>query len=162
VIWLRILRWLSSFLAVRQIRSNSGSLYLERFKVFGWMPGDKRRWPFSVYLHRFHRPDNEPSGVLHTHPWRWSFSLVLSGGYTEERLTWRRSEWPPWPAGHGWITRRIRPFRLNIFRSGAAHRIDELHGECWTLFVAGPKDSSWGFLVPRRGLVPWRECLGKE
>src|SRR5271170_2836454 len=36
-----------------------------------------------VYLHKFHRGDSDEA--LHNHPWLWSRSFVLAGGYIEER-----------------------------------------------------------------------------
>src|ERR1700692_2623605 len=54
-----------------------GSPYLTRImfpRIFG----------VRVYLHHFHRPDNDRH--LHNHPWKWTKSFVLCGSYTEERL----------------------------------------------------------------------------
>lgn len=80
---LRFLGWLSSKLQRREICAENGVLYLERFRIFGWTPGSSRRYPFSIYLHRFHLQDLDD--VLHSHPWKWAISLVLAGGYTELR-----------------------------------------------------------------------------
>lgn len=160
--WLRLLRWVSAHLSGYAIRGEDGSVYLWRFSVIGY----EWRLPCALFLHRFVRPDNEERGVLHTHPWKWSVSLVLSGGYTEERINREFAAGPlasrfadaAWRRRFKvWHLRRVLPWRLNVFRAGSAHRIAELHGECWTLFLVGPKAGSWGFLVPGRGFVPWRE-----
>lgn len=38
---------------------------------------------FGIYLHKFHRGDDDLA--THSHPWRWAVSLILAGGYREER-----------------------------------------------------------------------------
>lgn len=138
-------RWLSLYLQRREICAEGGLLYLERFKIFGWMPGSKKSYPFSVYLHRFHLPDQDTAP--HSHPWKWCFSIVLSGQYLEMR-----------PEIDGFRWRWLKAGSLNVIRSDDFHRITSLHGEVWTLFVVGPKSSSWGFLVDGQ-LVPWRDRL---
>jgi len=135
------LNWLVLRLAVRLIRNEEGRTYLLRARLWGWMPGDDRK-AWSGYLHRFMLPDSDRA--LHNHPWRWSFSLVLAGGYEEERLDKTGKV----------ITRRVRPGMLNFLGRNSFHRVTELHGkETWSLFIAGPKFSSWGFLDPDKGFV---------
>lgn len=125
-----------------------GDLYLGRWYCFGRLPA--KYWPdvsavlgwlpISVYLHRFYRPDRERE--LHSHPWRWAVSLILTGGYLEER---RRGE-------HEVVTRRHDPGTLNLIRHGDFHRVETLRSEqVWTLFIAGPKVSTWGFWDPETG-----------
>lgn len=142
----RFLGWLVRRLKVRRIEAEDGLLYLERARLRGWMPDDRRDVRWSLYLHRFHRPDLDRA--LHNHPWKWAVSLVLAGGYTEEYLDSKGAQ----------RVRRLRPWRLNILTQNSFHRITELHGEVWTLFLTGPKVSSWGFLV-EGGFVFWRERL---
>jgi len=106
---------------------------------------------FNLYLHRFLRGDSDDAP--HSHPWPWSVSLVLWGGYTEERLIEVN--------GIKYMkTRRVWPLTLNVFRDGDYHRVVRLHGsQTWTLFLTGPKSSSWGFWVFGRGHVEWRQRL---
>lgn len=149
---LRLIRWAASLLPCRRIEAEDGQLYLERYRVFGWLPGSTWKGP-SLYLHRFHLPDQDRA--LHNHPWPWAVSLVLAGGYIEERLLGLRTNAQP-------VTeyRELRPGRLNVLSGvNAYHRITVLRGEVWTLFLTAPKGSSWGFLVPGRGHVEWRERL---
>ena len=80
----------------------------------------------NIFLHRFHRGDDDTA--LHNHPWRWAVSLVLVGGYSEER---RR--------GNDVDRREVRPLSLNIIRANDFHRVDLLEHDCWSLFVAGPR-----------------------
>ncbi len=99
------------------------------------------RWRFdtplgSVFLHRIALPDagRDP----HTHPFSWSWSLILKGGYTEHR------------GADGSDVRTYRAGRVNRFDVDTIHRIDRLTCDrpVWTLFVAGkPHGRGWGFVV---------------
>jgi len=153
---LRLIHWVAARLPRRDILAEDGRVYLERYRVFGWMPGSSWRGP-SLYLHRFRLPDQDTA--LHNHPWPRAVSLVLAGGYTEERLLGTMSDEL---GGTGSVIgqRRLRPGHLNIIRERDYHRVSELHGnETWTLFAAWPRTRSWGFWMPGRGHVPWRDRL---
>jgi hypothetical protein len=143
---LALLHWLAARLPCRQIADAGGTLYLERYRVIGAMNGRHRWFPFTVYLHRFHRPDLDRA--LHNHPWPWAFSLVLAGGYDELR---------PGLADWWHSVRTLKAGSVNWLRGYTFHRVAELHGETWTLFVVGRKVQAWGYDVPGRGFVPWRQ-----
>jgi hypothetical protein len=124
----------------------------------------------GVFLHWFHRSDADRE--LHCHPWRWSLSLGLWGGYEEERIEgawfqvgrtyfendrdWR--EETVREAAHRFgrvpriVRRRIGPGRLNFLRDKTFHRVTLFDPRgCLTLFIAGPKSTAlagttWGFL----------------
>lgn len=108
------------------------------------------QWPqgnFGVYLHRFHRSDEDQA--LHNHPWRWALSFVLAGGYREERRF-----------GNQVVQRDVKPLSFNFIRDVDFHRVDLYEHDCWSLFVVGPKISSWGFWDRKtRAFVPWREFI---
>jgi hypothetical protein len=114
--------------------------------------------PMGLYLHRFHRGDGDPE--LHNHPWRWAVSLILSGGYSEERRqtvdpggTWE-------PAVYRIIVRCLTPGMLNFIDSDDFHRVDLLADEAWSLFLVGPKFSGWGFWNRQTGaFTDWREFI---
>lgn len=130
---MRFLEWLASKLPSTTI-TVGGKPYLTRCYLFG----KDRTWG-NIYLHRFHSSDQ--GDELHNHPWEWSVSLILSGGYSEEfREGDGRETW--------WVNRREkRPGELNFIRAGDFHRVD-LHDEekgAWTLFFAGPRTKDWGF-----------------
>jgi hypothetical protein len=108
--------------------------------------------PLGLYLHRFHRGDDDQE--LHCHPWRWACSLILSGGYREERRV----------RGTDRVeTRIVRPGSLNFIRSDDFHRVDLLEGEAWSLFLVGPKFTGWGFWNRDTGtFTPWREFIARK
>ena len=139
---LKVLKYVASKLQLRSIDSEDGEPYLSRYCIYGWMPGKERKYPFSIYLHRFHTPDLDRA--LHNHPWKWAVSLVLNGGYLEKREA---------------SLRRLWPGNLNIINHDTFHCIREIEEKTWTLFIVGPKVSSWGFSIPGRGFVPWRQRL---
>ena len=125
---------------VREIPRECGR-YLTRWSVREQKLTGGGGW--RVYLHRFWSNDLE----LHDHPWRWSFSLILWGSYTE-----RFADMLPWGELGPVRTRRVRWF--NWIPSTRFHQIAELHGTVWTLFCCGPvHGKSWGFWVPGRGLI---------
>lgn len=105
--------------------------------------------PVGVYLHCFHQSDERNA---HNHPFVWSSSLILVGGYREERVEKR-----------GDVVRRreqiFLPGDTNEITGDVFHRVELIHGECWTLFTVGGKNASWGFLDDEGQYVPWREFL---
>jgi hypothetical protein len=113
--------------------------YLRRFYITS--KTDKER-PFGLYLHYFHRGDEDRE--LHNHPWKKSYSLILTGGYDEERAL-----------ADGIAIRSLRTGRINVIRDTDFHRImlNKSYGaHTWTLFMSGariPKTpegyKDWGF-----------------
>ena len=130
-----------------------GRPYLTRFYVW---PGKPRtnddedsatsKLPFAIFVHFFHRGDSDRE--LHNHPWKTSVSLILSGGYVEEREEGLRT---------------LRPGMINVIRGTDFHRVELLKPDqgCWTIFIAGRKASDWGFKARGSNVfVPWREYIG--
>lgn len=167
----RLVEWVASKLPnPRIIYDMTGrSPYLSRYYLIGRprMPdgsdpfdqyGDPKPdvvWPTSLigmYLHRFHRGDADRE--LHNHPWRWAVSLILVGGYIEERRL------------HGTdivLTRDVRPMTMNFIEGDDFHRVDLRDGEAWSLFFVGPKVSGWGFWNRKTGdFTPWREFINSK
>jgi hypothetical protein len=142
---LRLIHWLARRLAARGsakwIHLND-RLYLERYVLRGGVDQDGNK--INVYLHRFHQPDDDRGP--HNHPWRWSFSLILAGGYRETRVHERAVF-----AGCS-VTTYYFPGNVNWIDESDFHRVNKLlpgkDGEVWTLFVTGPKHQrGWGFLI---------------
>lgn len=135
----------------------SGSPYLTRVMV-PW-----RLFGIRPFLHHMHREDLDRD--LHNHPWAWAISIVLSGSYDEVRLTPDAEDLALLAAyvprsiltlSDFVITRRVR--RINVLTSRDYHRITQLHGDVWTLFITGPRVQEWGFLVEGKH-VPERDYL---
>ena len=109
---------------------------------------------WSLYLHRFHRSDED--GELHSHPFEWSVALILAGGYREER---RDNTWGFPSVG----ARDVKPWTLNFIRHDTFHRVDLLEDDAWSLFLVGPKTKSWGFWDRVTGqYTEWREFLRRR
>ena len=117
------------------IRDENGEAKIQRHYLLGTGKTS------GVFLHRFLGSD-EP-GRFHDHPWTWGLSLILRGGYVEER---RRREDPA-------TTRRwLGPGRINLIRPHVFHRVELRDGRpAWTLFIHGPKVRRWGFLDAATG-----------
>ncbi len=87
-------------------------------------------------LHGIVRPDDQRD-ALHNHPFKWWWSLVLSGGYLEIRP----------PSREHPVFCIYRPGDRNGMRGpGTFHRIESVRPRTWTLFVHGPRITRWGFL----------------
>jgi hypothetical protein len=102
---------------------------------------------FNVYLHCFKRSDDDRA--RHTHPWLFNLSWLLRGPYRE------------W-TGDGPVDFVDRVAGDIKFRWGAApHRVELTDGDCWTIFVTGPRVREWGFLCPTR-FVHWKEFTAAD
>jgi hypothetical protein len=54
----------------------------------------------------------------------------------------------------------VRPWSINIIRDTTYHRVDLIDSECYSLFIAGPRASSWSFWERDTGrTVPWRQFI---
>lgn len=105
---------------------------------------------FNVYLHQFLRSDDDRA--LHDHPWLFNASLILRGSYTEETI-----------AAGGIHVRTLREAGSFKFRWGPApHRVELHDGQCWTLFITGPRVREWGFHCPDAGWVHWKRFTADD
>ncbi|WP_448205458.1 hypothetical protein [Azospirillum sp. sgz302134] len=126
---------------VKTFYGADGTPYLTRRELV-------RLGPYRLYLHHFHRADQDPE--YHDHPWAF-VTLIVKGGYVEEVLTFA-----------GVKRRTMRPGRIGFCPVGRAHRVAELlgGGETWTIIATGPKRWEWAFWRPvHDGLqrIPWRD-----
>lgn len=104
---------------------------------------------FNIYLHRIVRSDEDRA--LHDHPW-WNLSVILKGSYIEHTI-----------AAGGINRRRLRSAGAVKFRLGkAAHRLELVGTECWTLFITGPRFRAWGFHCPDTGWVHWQKFTASD
>lgn len=110
------------------------------------------------YLHYFFRGDEDRE--VHNHPWRFSASLILSGGYKEYRWNKKAQEFN---------IKHLRPGSLNFIHRDDFHRV-ELYGSqgCWTLFtsfgrVMESNGQDWHFLNTTSGeYIPWGEWVHRD
>lgn len=125
----------------------SNQPYLERFYLF---LQDRDDFPFNIFLHKFLKSDPDD---VHDHPWPYC-TLILRGGYYE---------WVPEFDSQGNKIREIAKWRapghFRFCSASSYHRIELKPGvTCWTLFMPGPKQRDWGFLVKNRW-VQWEQYL---
>lgn len=128
------------------LRRADGQIYLKRRRIV------QTPW-FGVYYHRITSAD--PGYDLHDHPWAFA-SIVLSGGYVEERCPTHAAvaraqlnfQWPEtFPRGD---VRRRRAGSCARTRLGTAHRITRLlRPASRTLVFVGPRHETWGFYTPQ-------------
>jgi hypothetical protein len=96
---------------------------------------------FGVFLH--HIVGSDAPAELHDHPWGWGVSVVLRGGYVEERCDRDGAH-----RGRRWRG----PGSVNVLRPGVFHRVELRNGRpAWTIFVHGRKTRRWGFLDSTTG-----------
>jgi hypothetical protein len=132
---LALSKWLPHF----TIPDSEGNPYLTRYYLFG-----KDRAFGNIFLHHFHKSDSDADSdgtlLMHNHPWPWSFSIILLGGYTEERKVWADTGW-------GVSRKEYKPGSFNFITHDDFHRVELLENDGWSLFFTGWRSSkrSWGF-----------------
>jgi hypothetical protein len=155
---LRLLEWLVRRLPVYRkghLLHADGSLYMGQWRLF------ETSW-LSARLHLIATPDYDRH--LHDHPWVF-WSLVLSGGYVEERpisvepcfqvcapargLVWEDDQREKTRARARWAG------ALCFRRATDRHRITAVMPGTYTLFVYFRKRQWWGFYTPQ-GKVHWK------
>jgi len=121
--------------------------YLERYYLF---LRDRKRFPFNIFLHKFLKSDPDD---VHDHPWPYA-TVILKGGYWEwiphfDTVGRKTGEYQVWRG----------PGHFRISKANSFHRI-ELDPDitAWTLFMPGPKQRDWGFLVKNQW-VQWEQYL---
>lgn len=101
-----------------------------------------------LMLHRIHRADSDR--WLHNHPWATATFRILSGGYTEERLT-----------DAGVVTRAYVAGDVNRLDATTFHRITSIQPNTWTIGLIGARVQGWGFLVNGE-LVQWQQYFAQQ
>lgn len=131
--------------------------YMHRWWLFNPYDAEhhiaKYRWfPWSIRVHHILRADS--ARHPHDHPWN-ARTIVLSGWYEEQRLY-------RWVVGDSTVPHIRRAGDTARLGFDQYHHISQVSpGGVFTLFISGPKQGTWGFLVD--GVkVPWRRYLGIE
>jgi hypothetical protein len=128
----------------------SNEPYLERYYLF---LKDRKWFPFNVFLHKFLKSDPDD---VHDHPWPYA-TLILKGGYYE---------WVPQFNSLGEKIGEIRHWRgpghFRVCSATSYHRIEiNPNVDCWTLFMPGPQQREWGFLVNNKW-IQWEKYIEKR
>lgn len=102
---------------------------------------------FNIYLHQFHRSDDDRAH--HDHPYLFNASFLLKGRYLEHVIAKGGTDHiEGYSAGN---------FKLRLGPS--PHRIEILPNmPCVTLFFCGPRVRVWQFHCPKRN-VPWHQFV---
>jgi hypothetical protein len=141
----------ASRLEKKTIYRDDGIPYLERYYIFH---SDQFKFLPGVYLHKFLSSDEDVE--LHDHPWRLSGSLILTGGYLEQRR-YNKGD------NQLVLTHLLSPGSINIIKGSTFHRVDLIEDFAWTLFVSGNKVRDWGFWHPKtKKYTPWKEFVEKK
>lgn len=134
-----------------RLRRSDGQVYLDRWGIGHDGVG-------RILVHRMEAPD--PGVDLHDHPW-WFVSIVLWGGYTEQRAEVRQAADIATEAErHGVPYRgqqvRRRWLSVRTMRLDDCHTITSLRRRtCWTLVIGGPRRRIWGFYLPTGWVSEW-------
>lgn len=134
--------WCEGMARGREVQhiDRNGAPYLHRYFLAGWSPRTAGPTRPSIFLHHFLASD--PADQVHSHPWGWSSSLILVGGYREHRCLGHR--YAPMP-GDVLQVKEYRPGDVNVLMPDDKHRIELLDADCWTLFLAGNYAQPWTF-----------------
>jgi hypothetical protein len=89
---------------------------------------------YKIYIHKFLRSDMDRE--LHNHPWSFGLSLILKGGYIEERLV----------LGTPVTSHVYLPGDWNWISPECFHRVDLITNEAWSIILVGPRVREWGFV----------------
>jgi len=131
----RFLESIASKRPVKHITDPEDEKYLERYFLFH-IP----LLNITCYLHHF--VGSDPDRGLHSHPWKWAYSIILSGHYKEiMAVEFNKTVFS--------IVEKIRlPGTIHRLKNDSWHRVilPPQGGECWTLFIHGSRVSGWGFL----------------
>jgi hypothetical protein len=144
----KFLNWLEARGRKRIVMDRtSDEPYLERYYLF---LKERNSFPFNVFLHKFLKSDPDD---VHDHPWPYA-TLILKGGYYEwipqfDKQGNKFSEVAVWRG----------PGSFRVCSANSFHRIElDPNVTAWTLFMPGPKQRDWGFLVKNKW-VQWEEYL---
>ena len=125
-----LLYFISGFMKVKIINNENGEPYLERYMI-------SRKGKEVHFLHRF--LDSDSDRGVHDHPWDYSRSFILAGGYNEERLVEENGVAKV-------ILRDVRPFSINEIRGNDFHRVVLRNKKpAWTVFYHADRVKHWGF-----------------
>jgi len=100
-----------------------------------YLIGKKGIFGYNLFIHQFHSGDMEEN-ELHNHPFKFSLSFILSGGYFEELKHGTKIN-----------VKERKPFTFNLITPTTYHRVNLRQDDCWTIFLVAPrnKNNDWYF-----------------
>lgn len=117
----------------------TGEDYMHRYYLF---LKDRKFFPFNITLHKIVKSDDP---IFHDHPWPF-ITIILKGGYWEHTPVYNDkgeifAEFTTWRGPGSILKRSAKEFHWL--------EIDENVGPATTLFLMGPQQRDWGFLINR-------------
>lgn len=146
-----VVPYLTRWYLTKMPRMTDGSFPFDKYGTprEGIIEDDRGR---AFWIHRFGQDDEDDP---HNHPWEWAISFILSGGYIEWRFD---------PKTGRETVRVLQAPAVNIIKHDTFHRVNLIGGEeAWSLFIPGPKTSSWGVIdMTTRTYRGWREYFKEK
>lgn len=117
----------------------TGQDYMHRYYLF---LKDRKWFPFNITLHKIVKSDDP---IFHDHPWPY-ITIIIKGGYWEHIPLFndkgaKFAEFQIWRGPGSIIKRSANEFHWL--------ELDENVGPATTLFIMGPQQREWGFLIDR-------------
>lgn len=131
----------------------TGENYMHRYYFF---LKDRKKFPFNITLHKILKSDDP---IYHDHPWPY-MTIILSGGYYEHTPIFDNkgkviADIQQWRGPGSIIYRKAKEFHWL--------EMDETVGPATTLFIMGPQQRDWGFLVnktkQKQQWIQWENYL---
>lgn len=131
----------------------TGENYMHRYYFF---LKDRKKFPFNITLHKILKSDDP---IYHDHPWPY-MTIILKGGYYEHTPIFDNkgkviADIQQWRGPGSIIYRKAKEFHWL--------EMDETVGPATTLFIMGPQQRDWGFLVnktkQKQQWIQWENYL---
>lgn len=144
--------WLTGLTSDGAPYEPKGSWALYRSRIGEYMDRLILKTPWgTLRAHRILREDR--SEDPHDHPFNFT-SLIVWGGYEEEFFI------DPVDRPEVVVRRWFKRGDVNSRDASDAHKITRVLPRTLTLVVSSRKIKSWGFYLPRRGWLYWRDYFG--
>lgn len=131
----------------------TGEDYMHRYYIF---LKDRKWFPFNITFHKIVKSDDP---IFHDHPWPY-ITIILKGGYWEHTPLFndqgkKFAEFSTWHGPGSIIKRSAKEFHWI--------ELDSEVGPATTLFIMGPKQREWGFLIGKTNTktqwIQWKNYL---
>jgi hypothetical protein len=122
----------------------TGEDYMHRYYL---MVKDRTKFPLNITLHKIVKSDDP---ILHDHPWPY-LTVILRGGYHEHTPIYNDNG-----KMLGTVSKWRGPGSIIFRKAKEFHwlELDKKIGPATTLFIMGPQQRDWGFLVYKKKESP--------